>query len=411
MFFSGVQCTEGEGAQGEQSREGRGGGAGQAAPPARPGQHCPPPRLAGPSRQARRAARLPKPRAMNERQERPKRSAGAKHGGCAAAGRSQAGRLAAARRSSEAAGAGGAGRGNRPAPPAARCHALRSQPTCLGGPQGAGAGQGAARQRAAKGQPRAARGRGPGRPPTQGTLGLRQSGRYGPTQRGRRWSCCSSCSPPAQQPAWWGSARCQSPCRRRRGTLQAGAGQPGGPWGSQWQGGRVPSGPPCAAAEARSPGSTQAGSTPWRQLAVLPRRQPPCNGSLQACNRRQQSLGQGARSGAQQLCWDAGGTGNPSWAPAGERHARGGRQAFLCKNKDFVAGARTHRERPRLSNTTSARSISPHGVNASFSCCHVQSQGKLWTTTYEGGEGNGQARRQGSKATSGGRAQRAGLHS
>ena len=57
------------------------------------------------------------------------------------------------------------------------------------------------------------------------------------------------------------------------------------------------------------------------------------------------------------------------------REARGPRQAGAA------APTGTHRERPRLSNTTSARSISPQGVNASFSCCHVQSQGKLWTTT------------------------------
>lgn len=41
----------------------------------------------------------------------------------------------------------------------------------------------------------------------------------------------------------------------------------------------------------------------------------------------------------------------------------------------------SHRERPLLSNTTSARSMSPQAMKASLSCCHVQSQGKLWTTT------------------------------
>ncbi len=47
---------------------------------------------------------------------------------------------------------------------------------------------------------------------------------------------------------------------------------------------------------------------------------------------------------------------------------------------------KAHRERPRESNTTSARSMSPHAMNASLSCCHVQSQGRLCTTTWQGKE-------------------------
>ena len=63
--------------------------------------------------------------------------------------------------------------------------------------------------------------RGPGGAP------LTQSGRFGRTPRGRRCWCCSLCSPPAQQPPWWGSAQCQTRCRaagRGRGRRWAGRG-------------------------------------------------------------------------------------------------------------------------------------------------------------------------------------------
>lgn len=42
---------------------------------------------------------------------------------------------------------------------------------------------------------------------------------------------------------------------------------------------------------------------------------------------------------------------------------------------------RAYLERPELSIMTSARSIVPVSINASFSCCHVVFQGRLCTTT------------------------------
>lgn len=66
---------------------------------------------------------------------------------------------------------------------------------------------------------------------------------------------------------------------------------------------------------------------------------------------------------------------------AGSRGRAGGSNASRG-TAGSGGGGGAHRDRPRESNTTSARSISPHDWNASLSCCHVQSQGKLWTTTW-----------------------------
>lgn len=195
-----------------------------------------------------------------------------------------------------------------------------------------------------------------GRPPCQEALRLRQSGRCGLTRRGRRWWCCSWHSPPSRPPPWWGSAQCQSPCRRRavRGHALRDA-QAGGaptrcgaevarPWHGQrswqradvqlagWGGGVTEAARLVAAKTAPSPGPLKTGKPSRSRLSRAP------------------------------------GSESKPGSGGGGRRAAGRR-------------AGTHRERPRLSNTTSARSISPQGVNASFSCCQVQSQGRLWTTT------------------------------
>ena len=99
--------------------------------------------------------------------------------------------------------------------------------------------------------------------------------------------------------------------------------------------------------------------------------------------------GEGEEAQEAPACWQAWQAGRPA-GTAGYT-AAGTRPLQHSVRMQRLWRQQAHRERPRLSNTTSARSISPQSLKASFSCCHVQSHGKLWTTTCrkEGGQGGG----------------------